>query len=352
MKEKKYSSDKKPLVSIIVPIYGVEEYLRECLDSIVNQSYSNIEILLIDDGSKDLCPEICDEYANKDKRITVIHKKNEGLVSARKTGVKIAKGEFVQFVDGDDWINYDMTERMVNYAIKYDADLVTCGLYICKKDYTECIDKFPEGLYHKDMYKSKIIPNMIYSGRYFEFGIFPSLCNKLFYKEKLIPFVMAVDNLITLGEDGACLYPYLLSIDSIYISHDVLYYYRQNNNSMTKSFISTQVRDTYNLLNYLHEVFETKKNQFPELLQQLDYYSLFWTECNLVNEARAGVCCHCLKRWKNMYSFVKQINLKTIIQKCDLSSAEPRSKLMLKMASHVSIYALMIYQALKHYFVR
>ena len=94
--------------SVIVPIYKVEEYLHRCIDSIINQTYTNLEIILVDDGSPDNCPMICDEYAKKDSRIRVIHKKNGGLSDARNAGLEIATGEYIGFVDSDDWIHKDM----------------------------------------------------------------------------------------------------------------------------------------------------------------------------------------------------------------------------------------------------
>lgn len=107
----------KPLVSIIVPIYKVEPYLRRCLDSIVNQTYTNLEIILVDDGSPDGCPQICDEYAAKDKRIIVIHKENGGLSDARNAGLDICKGEYISFIDSDDWVANIYIEIMLKAII-------------------------------------------------------------------------------------------------------------------------------------------------------------------------------------------------------------------------------------------
>ena len=95
------------LISVIVPIFKVEDYLRKCVDSVINQTYKNLEIILVDDGSPDNCPKICDEYANQDSRIKVIHKENGGLSDARNAGMKIAKGEYVSFIDSDDYISCD-----------------------------------------------------------------------------------------------------------------------------------------------------------------------------------------------------------------------------------------------------
>lgn len=113
----------QPLVSIIVPIYKVEPYLRRCLDSIVNQTYTNLEVILVDDGSPDNCPQICDEYAVKDRRIVVIHKKNGGLSDARNAGLDICKGEYVSFVDSDDWVNEEYIEKLISIITKERADI-------------------------------------------------------------------------------------------------------------------------------------------------------------------------------------------------------------------------------------
>ena len=112
-----------PLVSIIVPIYKVEPYLRRCLDSIVNQTYTNLEIILVDDGSPDGCPQICDEYAARDNRIVVIHKENGGLSDARNAGLDICKGEYISFVDSDDWVTRDYIEALLSMCIKEKADI-------------------------------------------------------------------------------------------------------------------------------------------------------------------------------------------------------------------------------------
>lgn len=109
-----------PLVTIIVPVYNVEKYLKKCVDSILNQTYKNIEVILIDDGSSasDKSPIICDEYAKKDKRIKVIHKINGGLSSARNAGLDIAKGDYIYFVDSDDWIDKDTIKDNIKILVE------------------------------------------------------------------------------------------------------------------------------------------------------------------------------------------------------------------------------------------
>ena len=117
----------KPLISIIIPVYKVENYLDRCLKSVVNQTYRNLEIILIDDGSPDRCPEMCDSWAEKDNRIKVIHKQNAGVSAARNDGLAFANGELIGFVDSDDVIHPSMYEEMVNYLASQECDLVSCS---------------------------------------------------------------------------------------------------------------------------------------------------------------------------------------------------------------------------------
>lgn len=125
-------------LSIIVPVYKVEKYIRRCLDSIINQTFTDFELILVDDGSPDTSGEICEGYAKKDERIRVIHQENKGLSGARNTGVEVSKGEYIGFVDSDDWIELEMYEKLITAAEKYGADIVKCGL-----DYTDgnCHDR-------------------------------------------------------------------------------------------------------------------------------------------------------------------------------------------------------------------
>lgn len=130
--------DKQPLISVIVPIYKVEEYLPKCLDSIINQTYQNLEIILVDDGSPDNCGKICDEYAKKDQRIKVFHKKNGGVSSARNFGLDHCSGDFITYVDADDYLEPTMYEELVTKQKEKNTDLVFCR-YKYIKDEKECL---------------------------------------------------------------------------------------------------------------------------------------------------------------------------------------------------------------------
>lgn len=129
-------SEKKVELSVIVPIYNMEKYLSKCINSILIQTFSNMEILLIDDGSEDSSSEICDYYSKKDKRIKVFHKKNGGLSDAKNFGINKAIGKYITFVDSDDWIDTNMYSNMMNYIKQYHADIAICGRYIDYEDGT------------------------------------------------------------------------------------------------------------------------------------------------------------------------------------------------------------------------
>lgn len=223
------------MISIIVPVYDIAEYLPQCIESILGQSFADIEVILVDDGSMDGSASICDEYGQKDSRIIVIHKENGGLVSARKVGIKAAHGQYIAYVDGDDWIEPDMYERMYQKMAEHDVGVVMCGRYEDTGNVSrEVFHGIPEGRYGKPELIHDVYPRMIAGDAFFEWGIFPGLWDKLFRRECLEEFQMQVDERIAMGEDAACTYPCLLNAESIYVMHECLYHYRQTASSMVK----------------------------------------------------------------------------------------------------------------------
>lgn len=155
---------RKGVVTVVLPIYNVEQYLQRCIKSVVNQTYENLEIILVDDGSPDRCPEICEEWAKKDKRIKVIHKKNAGLGLARNTGIDNATGEYICFFDSDDYIALDTIEKAYNCIVRHNAEIVIFGF--CNVDSNGQIKKctIPKG--SKDFYQDSevqnyVLPNLI-----------------------------------------------------------------------------------------------------------------------------------------------------------------------------------------------
>ena len=183
-----------PLVSIIIPVYNSEAFLDKCIQSAINQSYKNIEIILVNDGSIDSSGEICDNYSSIDSRIKTIHKNNGGLVSSRKTGLKASTGEYVLYIDGDDWIELDIIKNYIDQVLKHNADVVVSS-HITNLEGREDIlmNPLPSGVYNKDKLKSIIYPKMLYTGNFSQFGIFSYSWGKLYRKEILLEHQLKVN---------------------------------------------------------------------------------------------------------------------------------------------------------------
>lgn len=220
------------LISVIVPIYRVENYLAQCIESIVNQTYRNLEIILVDDGSDDRCGEICDLYAERDSRIKVIHKKNGGADDARKVGIQKAAGTYVGYVDGDDWIEPKMYERLMYYIEKYHVDVVESGVIDSWE--TEKKMRVPfleEGVFKGERFSKMIAPKVIYSGNFFQHGISPYLVTKLFRKDKIFKYQMMPEPSNNIVDDAMCTFPCIIESRSLYITHECYYHYRVRENS-------------------------------------------------------------------------------------------------------------------------
>ncbi len=230
-----YSKMQKNKISIIVIIYRVEKYLCQCIESIMHQTYHNLEIILVDDGSDDLCPKICEEYAQKDNRIIVIHKENGGVDSARKAGIQVATGKYVGYVDGDDWIEPEMYEKLVDLAEKNNVKVVEAGI-IDSADSMETKRKsiFPQGKYVDRDFEEKIEPYMLYSGRFYQLGIMASLCNKLYERNIIMKYQMLPEPSDNIVDDTFCSIPCVAEAKSVYITHDAYYHYRVRTDSVKR----------------------------------------------------------------------------------------------------------------------
>lgn len=272
------------MISVIVPIYNGTEYLHKCVESILKQTYRDLEIILVDDGSAYLCGKVCDEYAAQDGRIRVIHKENGGSTSARKAGLEIADGEFVGFVDGDDWIEPNYYEKMVSAQEKTGADIVLSGhFHDIGTDSRQVRDNFPVGVYTRE----QLLPALLYAGRFFEYGVQPHMVTKLFKKEIAVKMQIRVDNRIVIGEDAAVVYPSVLEAEKIYISDICAYHYMQHSNSMTKS---REVKNRAKIYSLLFECLEEafKEKQVWEILEpqlkQYKKYFLFMHQISVFDE--------------------------------------------------------------------
>jgi glycosyltransferase involved in cell wall biosynthesis len=209
-----------PLISVIVPVYKVEPYLRKCVDSILSQTYQNLEVILVDDGSPDGCPAICDEYAKKDARVRVIHKENGGLVSARMVGLKVAQGIYIQFVDSDDWIEANMIELLQKKAAQTNADIVICGFYFGSSLAS------PYEAIQMDSVDSLVAMRGAVNGDF----LYGFLWNKLIRRQLLIKAVPPPSDFM---EDRVFSLQIAFGAEKISVISNRLYHYRYNENSLS-----------------------------------------------------------------------------------------------------------------------
>ena len=275
---------KNKLITIIVPIYNVEKYIDRCINSIINQTYKNIEIILIDDGSPDNCPKICDEYAKKDKRIKVIHKKNEGLGKARNSGIKISKGDYITFVDSDDYIDDDLVESTVNVINKYNPDVIIYGCYSERENKTIINTPKPKkNHYIGDEVLKDFLPDFIsYDPKdCIERNIPKSFCCSM-YKSEILKkngFSFESERKI-ISEDYYAVINLYKYINSVFLIDRCFYHYCLNLSSLTHKYIDNR----YEKIKYFYEQLKKscKENNYSdEVLNRIKYPFLNFTIANM-----------------------------------------------------------------------
>lgn len=233
---------KKGLVSVVVPIYNVEKYLERCVKSVINQTYTNLEIILVDDGSPDNCPELCEKWAKKDLRIKVVHKKNAGLGMARNTGIENATGEYICFFDSDDYVSQDTVERAYSMVIKHNADLVLYGFCEVAVDGSikkAVIPQTSKEFYQGEEIQSYILPSLIApnpkTGE--RTNLWMSACG-CFYSMELIRRTgwRFTSERQVISEDVYSLLRLYKDVTRVAVLSEGLYYYCENGSSLTHTF--------------------------------------------------------------------------------------------------------------------
>lgn len=261
-----------PIVSIIVPVYGVEKFIRRCLDSLISQTYKNIQIILIDDGSPDNSGAICDEYADSDRRIQVIHKENGGVASARQAGIDIAQGEYIIHADPDDWVETSMIEELVIKAQDTNADVVICDYYI----YTHRIKRVCQRPYN--LMSEKVLKEIFHR-------LHGSLWNKLLKRDCYIKYNLHFIPDINYCEDVLIWVQLLIhpEIKVAYLNKAFYYYFQGNVDSITHKWTSSFMKSVQNY----HKALETllPDNMKKELLVQKMRFTLsLWYNEEISNE--------------------------------------------------------------------
>lgn len=237
-----------PKLSIIVPVYKVEQYIHKCVDSILNQSFTDFELILVDDGSPDNCGKICDEYVQKDERVRVIHKENGGLSDARNAGIEIATGDIISFIDSDDYIEVTMYEEMIKYMDDNNLDIVCADTYQVKEENRKCKLRYLENkIFTKDRAIYEILSGAMDN----------SACNKIYKKTIMKDVRYPVGRAY---EDVATTYKYIYNSDKIgYIAKPYYNYLKRKGSIVSTGFNSKSRNDCF--IGYLERLRFAEKKQ-------------------------------------------------------------------------------------------
>lgn len=263
------------LISVIVPVYNTEKYLDECIQSILNQSFTDFELLLIDDGSTDRSGAICDQYAAKDERVRVFHTENGGVSSARNVGLDEAKGEWIAFVDSDDWVKSLFLENFIRYVD--DVDIII--------SYSEIETK--NGIHKIEISSEGIVTNTNFHELFTKYGMTVNTTSwaKLYRKDLIEINKIRFDNRIKMGEDTVFLYTCLLKAEKIFVLNKTDYYYRDRSESLSKKiyWVDNELAG-YNQLSFvIRELISRKSIRDNEALNKLysiiAYYVVRVLEC-------------------------------------------------------------------------
>ena len=217
-----------PKLSVIVPVYNTEKYLRECLDSILAQTFTDLELILVDDGSTDKSGAICDEYAYRDHRIRTMHQENAGVTRARKVGAALSKGDYVTYVDSDDWIDPNTYSDIMYNVEMHSADIGIFAILQEKELPAVISNCVGEGAFSKEMLQETVYPRMLFDYSLNRAGVIASLCNKIIKREILQKTIAVIPDELDYGEDAIAGYLCMFHASTVYICNEPFYHYRDN----------------------------------------------------------------------------------------------------------------------------
>ena len=267
-------------LSVIVPVYNTKKYLEQCVNSIISQTYSDMEIILVDDGSTDGSAELCDAYEKVDNRVRVIRQKNKGCIYARLQGLQNSVGTYIGFVDSDDWIEQDMYQTLMLTAEEKNCDIVSMGYTaVYETERKKEDDTVFFGFYEKGRNLDSLISGMMYEENEGRRGVHPALWSKVFKRELLIDAYAKIRNNITMGEDAAIFYPCCLKAERIFIIKGYKYYYRVHDKSMCRTMDINTIFDMFFFYQHMQKNFwgyEKKYNLQKQLKKYLWTFVLPW----------------------------------------------------------------------------
>jgi glycosyltransferase involved in cell wall biosynthesis len=301
-------------ISVIVPVYNVEEYLSECLDSIQKQTYKNIEVILVNDGSNDNSGKICDTYSEKYENFKVIHKINEGVSIARNTGLAKATGDYCIFIDSDDYIDSSMIELLVNKAISDNADIVLCGICLVNTNFHKSKRKFRHQNYFEkcseNLSEKEFINTLIKNPLQPYFG---APYNKLIRRKLLVDNSVLYEKYENFAEDTCFNYKIFNIADRICAVENILYYHRVNaGNSLSRLKHSYEYMKTRSIV--IHNLYNNLTTKYDGLIENKNVISqMLFEYCvdSIVNENTVNVSTK-IKNLKSIMNSMDESEIKEI----------------------------------------
>lgn len=319
-------------ISIIVTVYNKEKYLGRCVDTLVKQSYQNLEILLVDDGSTDSGGKLCDEYASNDKRIKVIHKENGGLVSAWKRGVEESQGEYLCFVDSDDWIELQMVSDMAKYLTGSKREIISSD-YVIEKgngNRQNVYQGLEPGEYEGIELKTKVIPELLGKENR---PVFFSRCMKLISRELITANCKYSDPKIRMGEDVTVILPALIDCERLVImDHKIYYHYFYADDSMVHGYDIGLFANIQHLCEIIDGIIKDKfsGNELEKMQEEARKEYLLFFFLVLKNEARGN-----RKGYRrNILEICRKEEVRRIVQAVDLEVKEKSNQLLYMVLCH------------------
>lgn len=242
-------------VSVIIPVYNTEKGLEQCLNSVLEQTYQNLEVILIDDGSTDGSGEICDRYADQDRRVRVVHQKNAGVAAARNIGLDMATGAYIGWVDSDDWIEPQMFEHMLNGALAYRADIVICGRH----------EVYPGHSFVKSWKQQEILNRSQAVSLLVEDDLVKSYLWDKLWRRELFENICIPD--LRVFEDMAVMYPLFIKAERVLCLPEVLYHYKHERGSLSEN---PSLESRFDFYTVTKARYESLQQDFPQLAERIE----------------------------------------------------------------------------------
>ena len=336
-------------ISIIVPVYNAENYLKKCVDSLVNQTYRNLEIVLVDDGSGDSSGRLCDEYAKEDSRVLAVHKQNGGLVSAWKRGVSESSGQFLCFADSDDWVDLTMIEEMAAHLTGQEREIVASDYVIERQEGGEFVwQQLSPGEYLEQDVREKVIPNLLGRERRY---VTISRCMKLIGRKLVEENQKYSDPSVVMGEDMMLMLPSLIDCKRLFVmDHKAYYHYRYVRESMVHKYDMGMYENIRKLVKITKGIVEDKfAGEVKEMrLKQVDQETVFWMMLVLKNEARGN-----RKGYRrHILAICRSEEIRSLVRSTPVTVEETSNKLLYLVMRHPGHFTVSLLRAAMIWYYR